>query len=79
MAMDAGSSNSGIGDLSGLTTPTSSPSRRPFKSPCAGDGGDVESGEEDGAYCELVHDMGGDPLPDECDANGDVERIITGT
>ena len=77
--MDAGSSSSGIGDLSGLTTPTLSPSRRHFRSLCAGDGGDVESGEEDGAYCELVQDMGGDALPEECDAKGDVERIDTGT
>ena len=42
----------------------------------AGDGGEVERGDDDGAYCELVQDMGGDALPEEseCDANGELER-----
>ena len=41
---------------------------------CAGEGGDVDRGEHEGAYSELVHDIGGDALPDEMDANGDVGR-----
>ena len=41
---------------------------------CAGEGGDVDRGEHEGAYSELVHDIGGDALPDEIDVNGDVGR-----
>lgn len=39
-----------------------------------GEGGEVESGETEVAYCELEHDIdGGDPaLSDETDAMGDI-------
>ena len=70
------SSSKGIGDRSGLTTPTLPLPRSLFRSLRAGDGGEVERGDDDGAYCELVQDMGGDALPEEseCDANGELER-----
>jgi hypothetical protein len=45
---------------------------------CAGEGGDVEMGDIDGAYCELAHDIGGDPLVDETDAQGDELRNLLG-
>lgn len=39
-----------------------------------GDGGDVDIGETEVAYCELVQDMAGEPLVDETVAKGDVDR-----
>ena len=41
---------------------------------CAGDGGEVETGDIDGAYWELAHDIGGEPLAEETEAGEEVRK-----
>lgn len=43
-----------------------------------GDGGDVDIGDREAAYCELEYDMAGEPLVDETEAKGDDERRCCG-
>ena len=41
---------------------------------CDGDGGETDIGERDAAYCELAHDIAGEPLVEDI-ANGEQVRM----
>ena len=45
---------------------------------CDGDGGDVDTGETEAAYCELENDIAGDALVEDTEAGGDEYRNSDG-